>query len=130
MDLSGQHLDTVILASKNVLCIKTRSGKIYYADYKTQKVHCRLFNGEELWQLKRDSINFCFGVTVDNYHNVYVVGYVSNNLTIIQHDGKDSKTLLTKSNGMNCPQCVHFDKDTRTLVIGNKEGLILLYKVV
>ncbi|CAC5408363.1 unnamed protein product [Mytilus coruscus] len=129
MDLSGQQLETFITASENVLCIKTRSDKMFYADYKTGKVHCCQLNEEELWQFECDSINFPYSVTVDNYYNVYVVGYVSDNLTIIQHDGKDSKTLLTKSDGLLNPQAVYYDEDKKALLVCSKEGKVALYKV-
>ncbi|VDI71122.1 Hypothetical predicted protein [Mytilus galloprovincialis] len=57
-------------------------------------------------------------------------GLVSNNLTIIQQDGKDSKTLLTESDGLFYPQTVDFDMDKRTLLICNKGGKVSMYKVV
>ncbi|XP_071150322.1 uncharacterized protein [Mytilus edulis] len=130
MDLSGKHLEAFNLASTNISCIKTIRGKIIYADYNTNQVHCCRLNGEELWQLKIDSIAFPYDVTVDNYQNVYVLGYISDNLTIIQHDGKDSKTLLTGSDGLKYPRTVDFDKDTKTLIICNEDGEVAFYNVI
>ncbi|XP_063418501.1 E3 ubiquitin-protein ligase TRIM22-like [Mytilus trossulus] len=130
IDLSGKELETLKKVSNTIVYIKSSRDKIFYTDYSTQKVHCCHLNGEELWQSKIDSVQLPFGITIDNCHNVYVVGYVSNNLTIIQHDGKDSKTLLTKSDGMNHPQAVDLDMNTNTLLICNERGLFAVYKVV
>ncbi|XP_071148097.1 E3 ubiquitin-protein ligase TRIM22-like [Mytilus edulis] len=130
MDLSGKQLETLKLSSDSVLNITTSRDKIFYTDYKKNIVHCCRLNGEELWQVKRESVSHPYGVTVDHDRNVYVVGLVSNNLTIIQQDGKDSKTLLTESDGLFYPQAVDFDMDKRTLLICNKGGKVSMYKVV
>ncbi|CAC5408366.1 unnamed protein product [Mytilus coruscus] len=130
MDLSGRQLETLKLSSDSVLNITTSRDKIFYTDYKKNIVHCCRLNGEELWQVKSESVSHPYGVTVDNNRNVYVVGLVSNNLTIIQQDGKDSKTLLTESDGLFYPQAVDFDMDKRTLLICNKGGKVAMYKVV
>lgn len=87
-------------------------------------------DGIEVWQVKRESVSHYFGVRVDKNHNVYVVGYRSNDLTIIQHDGKDSKKLLTKSVGLDKPQAVYFDKDKNIVLICSEEGNVALYKIV
>ncbi|XP_052079892.1 uncharacterized protein LOC127718037 [Mytilus californianus] len=130
MDLSGRQLKKIKAAAKGVACIKTSRDKIFYADYNTNQILCCRLNGEELWKFKCDLIKFPHDITVDSYHNVYVVGYISNNLTIIQHDGKDSRTLLTESDGQNRPTVVNFDTDKSTLHICSERGNVTLYKVV
>ncbi|CAG2225685.1 unnamed protein product [Mytilus edulis] len=130
MDLSGRQLKTLKTAANGLACIKTSRDKIFYADNTTNQVHCCRLNGEELWKFECDLIEFPHDITVDSYKNVYVVGYSSNNLTIIQHDGKYSETLLTESDDLYHPTAVDFDTDKRTLLICNEEGKIALYKVV
>ncbi|CAC5408360.1 unnamed protein product [Mytilus coruscus] len=130
LDLSGRQMKTMKTASKSVSRIYTNSDKIVYSDVESNIVHCCDLNGEELWQLKNNSIDFPRCVTADNSNNVFVVSYFSDNLTIIQHDGKNCKTLLTKSDGLNRPKAVDFDKDKRTLLIFHKERKVSLFKVV
>ncbi|CAC5356915.1 unnamed protein product [Mytilus coruscus] len=130
LDLSGRQLETLKIPSNNVCYITTSRDRIFYTDYNKNMVHCCSLKGEELWQFKNDSITSPCGVAVDNYNNVYVVGGHSHNLTIIQHDGKDSKTLLTESDGLERPTSLYYDKEKRTLLICNFRGKVALYKVV
>ncbi|CAC5356916.1 unnamed protein product [Mytilus coruscus] len=130
LDLSGRKLETLKIPSNNVLHMTTSRDRIFYTDSAKNIVHCCSLKGEELWQFKNDSITYPFGVAVDNYNNVYVVGFDSHNLTVIQQDGKDSKTLLTKSEGLAWPTAVNYDKEKRTLLICNLNGKVALYKAV
>ncbi|CAG2223035.1 unnamed protein product [Mytilus edulis] len=130
LDLSGRQLETLKIASSSVMNLTTNRDNIFYTDYNSNKVHCCLLSGEELWQFKSDSINNPDGIAVDNNHNVFVLGFESNKLIIIQHDGKESKTLLTDSDGLNGPCAVYYDKEKRTLLICNQDGTVFLYKDV
>ncbi|CAC5408357.1 unnamed protein product [Mytilus coruscus] len=130
LDYSGRKIKTMKTASMHVTCMYASRDRIVYSDWKNNKVHCCNLNGEELWQFENDSIKFPRAVQADNHNNVYVVGYVSNNLTIIQYDGKDSRTLLKRSDGLNRPNAVFFDKDKRKLLICNKDGNVASYKVI
>ncbi|CAG2222995.1 unnamed protein product [Mytilus edulis] len=130
MDLLRGQWETLKLASDNVLNITTSRDRIFYTDYATGNVHCCLINGEEFWQFGSKNIRRPRGLAVDNHNNVYVVGFGSNNLSIIQHDGKNSRTLLTESDGLFNPRDVYYDKEKRTLLICNQDGTIFLYKVV
>ncbi|CAC5356918.1 unnamed protein product [Mytilus coruscus] len=100
LDLSGRQLDTLNMPSNSVLHITTGRDRIFYTDYDKNILHC--------CSLK---------------------GYNSDNITIIQQDGKDSKTLLTKSDGLYNPTAVYYDKEKRTLLICNYKGEVALYKV-
>ncbi|XP_063418515.1 E3 ubiquitin-protein ligase TRIM22-like [Mytilus trossulus] len=130
MDLSGKQIETLKITSEGLSCVKTSRQKIFYANYNTKQVHCCRLNGEELWKFECDSIKFPYDITSDSYHNVYVADSVSKSLTIVQHDGKYSKTLLTESDGLNRPTAVDFDTDKRTLLICNAGGNVALYNVV
>ncbi|CAC5388646.1 unnamed protein product [Mytilus coruscus] len=126
LDLSGRHLETLEI-SNNATYLTTSRDRIFYY---TNKVHCCLMNGEELWQFESKNIICPRDASADSNHNVYVVGFHSNNLTIIQHDGKDSKILLTESDGLESPRAVYYDDEKRTLLKCNQEGTFFLYKVV
>ncbi|VDH91968.1 Hypothetical predicted protein [Mytilus galloprovincialis] len=128
--LSGKEMKTLKEVSKGIFYIKSTRDKIFYTDFNTQKIHCCHLNGKELWQRKIDSIVFPLGITLDNYHNVYVVCYSSHNLTTIQPDGKDSKTLLAESDGLMLPQTVCYDNVKGTLIICSDGKNVALYKVV
>ncbi|CAC5356917.1 unnamed protein product [Mytilus coruscus] len=130
LDLSGRQLESLKLSSDNVVYITSSRDRIFYTDFMKNIVHCCSLKGQELWWFKSDSIVRSSGVTVDNYNNVYVVGSSSYNLTIIQQDGKDSKTILTKSDGLEWPRAVNYDKEKRTLLIGGYYGKVALYNTI
>lgn len=130
LDLSGRQLETLKMELNDVYYITTSKDRLFYTDTSKNKVHCCRLNGEELWQFESESICLPVGITVDNKQNVYVVGHSSRNLTVIQHDGKDSTTLLTLQDGLHKPNDVYFDIEKRTLLLCNERGKVTLYKVI
>ncbi|CAG2230665.1 unnamed protein product [Mytilus edulis] len=128
LDLS-ENQNTIEIASQGVLNITTNEDKMFFTDNKTNMVHCCRLNGDDLWQFTSDSLQAPYDIAVDNYQNVYVVGYESNCLTIIQNDGRDSITLLTDSNGLDKPRAVFFDNKKGKILICNEQGSAALYKV-
>lgn len=91
MDLNGKQLNTIVIdGSLVVFDITTTRDRIYYTDNRN-RVHCCSLTGQEIWVF--NSISFPRGISVDNNLNVFIVSPWSNNLTVKQHDGKDSKVL-------------------------------------
>ncbi|CAC5394674.1 unnamed protein product [Mytilus coruscus] len=129
LDLSGRQLETLKIASNRVINLTSSKNMIFYTDCNSNKVHCCLMNGDELWQFESKNIIYPFNATVDNSDNVYVVSSTSYNLTIIQHDGKESKTLLKESDGLDRPQALYYNNEKRTLLICNKGGTAALYRL-
>ncbi|CAG2223692.1 unnamed protein product [Mytilus edulis] len=122
LDLSGVQLQILKIESNKPYYITASSNRIIYTNWEKKSVHCCSLKGKELWQFKHPG-----GVAVDNYNNVYVVGYYYDYLiTIIQHDGKDSKVLLTKSDGLDLPITLYFDKKKNSLLICNLRGKVAL----
>ncbi|CAG2223033.1 unnamed protein product [Mytilus edulis] len=128
LDLSGRQLETLKIASNRVINLTSSKNMIFYTDCNSNKVHCCLMNGDELWQFESKNIIYPFNATVDNSDNVYVVSSTAYNLTIIQNNGKVSKTLLKESDGLNRPQALYYDNEKRTLLIC-KEGTAALYRL-
>ncbi|VDI53298.1 Hypothetical predicted protein [Mytilus galloprovincialis] len=129
LDLSGRQLETLKIASNRVINLTSSKNMIFYTDCNSNKVHCCLMNGDELWQFESKNIIYPFNATVDNSDNVYVVSSTAHNLTIIQHNGKESKTLLKESDGLNRPQALYYNNEKRTLLICNKGGTAALYRL-
>ncbi|VDI73093.1 Hypothetical predicted protein, partial [Mytilus galloprovincialis] len=131
IDLSKTQLEEILkIESKKAYYITTNRNRIIHTNWDNKSVHCCSLKGKELWQFKNESIALPGGVAVDNDKNVYVAGYYYNNLTLIQHDGEDSKTLLTKSDGLDLPIALYYDKYKRSLLICNLRGKVALYKIV
>lgn len=66
--------------------------------------------GEEILVNKVESLVDPRGITVDDQQNVYVADVRSKFVTVIQHDGKASQTLLTKSDGLDKQSALHYNK--------------------
>jgi hypothetical protein len=67
----------------------------------TNIIHCCDLKGDEIWTYQDKSIVNPRGLSVDNNHNVFVVGLLSHGLSLIQNDGKVSRTLLTETDGLH-----------------------------
>ncbi|CAC5365069.1 unnamed protein product [Mytilus coruscus] len=129
MDLNGETLNTIEIKVSIVYSITTTRDRIYYANQDNDTVHCCSMTGQEIWVFKDQSIYTPRGISVDNNQNVFVAGLMSNCLTVIQHDGKDSKVLLADHNELLYPKAVYYNKETKLICLGYKTGSIALYKV-
>ncbi|XP_063420872.1 E3 ubiquitin-protein ligase TRIM22-like [Mytilus trossulus] len=129
MDLNGKKLNTIVTDIESSLFgITTTSDKIYYTDI-NNRVHCCSLTGQEIWVFKDRSISKPKGISVDNNQNVFVLGQQSNNLSVIQHDGKDSKVLLTDRDGLHNPRAVYYNKEKKIVCLGYKAESIAIYQV-
>ena len=129
-DKTGSILNTIKCDVSTVCHLHTSKDTIFYTDFEKNTVHCCNMLGEEIWIFNDESVIRPQGVSIDNNQNVFVVGQFSNTLTIIQHDGTVSKTLLKESNGLDHPFAVYFNKNNNSLVLSDKPGSLALYNVI
>lgn len=133
MDMSGKRLRTIggKYAKGGILHIATTNDRIYCTNCFNNSVYCCSMTGEDIWTFTDQSLVDARGISADGDQNVFVVGRNSNNLMMIQHDGKVSKTLLTKSDGLNKPGPVHYNSDKKLLlVLCEANGDAFLYSVI
>lgn len=115
----------------DVLYITTAKDRMYCTSSDKGIVYCCSMQGETLWSYTDESLVYSRGISVDRGQNVFVVGRDSNNLMMIRHDGKDSKTLLTESDGLNNPVSLHYNQKKKLLLVCNQEdGYVFLYSVL
>ncbi|XP_076090601.1 uncharacterized protein LOC143062720 [Mytilus galloprovincialis] len=129
MDLNGKTLNTIDINVDRVFHITTTSDRIYYTDEDRNTVHCCSMTGQKIWEFKDKSISFPRGISVDSNQNVYIAGRTSNNLTVIQHDGRDSKVLLTDRDELKFPNAVNYNKQKKIICLAFKAGSVALYQV-
>ncbi|XP_063425266.1 uncharacterized protein LOC134708556 [Mytilus trossulus] len=129
MDLNGTTLNTIDIDVYRVYNITTTRDRIYYSHQGSNTVHCCSMTGQKIWVFKNQSISEPSGLSVDSNQNVFVVGGTSNNLTVIQHDGKDSKFLLTDRDGLKSPDAVDYNKQKKIVCLGFKAGSFASYQV-
>lgn len=130
--MSGKRLRTICgkYAHDSIYYIATTHDRIYFTDCYKNLVYCYSITGEYIWTFTDQSLVNARGISADVDNNVFVVGEDSNNLTMIQHDGKISKMLLSKSDGLNQPVSVHYNIDKKLLLVCNVNGDAFLYSVM
>jgi DNA-binding beta-propeller fold protein YncE len=60
---------------------------------------------------------------------VYVASLDNNSVVVISPDGKRCRTVLGKSDGIDRPTAICFDKVKNNLVVCNRGGTPFLYNV-
>ncbi|XP_071172326.1 transcription intermediary factor 1-alpha-like [Mytilus edulis] len=130
MDMSGERLRTIggKFARCGIFHITTTNERIYCTNFIDNLVHCCSMTGEDIWTFTDQSLVNPRGISADSDKNVFVVN--SNNLMVIQHDGKGSKTLLSKFDGLDVPVPVHYNGDKKLLFVCNVKGNAFLYSVI
>ncbi|XP_063427220.1 uncharacterized protein LOC134710754 [Mytilus trossulus] len=111
------------------LFLETTIDRIYFTDFRVDTVNCISMTGEEIWAHKVELLGGGSGITIDDHQNVLVSVGSSNLLTVIQHDGKTSKTLLTESDGLDKPSALHYNKDKKILLLCNDKKDAALYNL-
>lgn len=66
-------------------------------------------------------------LTSDSNGNIYVLGQNSYNVVFISADGKQSRQLLNREDGIEKVADIHYDKDRKVLIIINMSGSVIMY---
>ena len=85
-----------------------------------------LNNGKEVYSYKHSGLSRPLGMYIDGAENVFICGYHSHNLHIIDKTGKHKKIFLTANDGLNYPYTISFRSSDNTLVVGGDMGRNLL----
>ncbi|CAG2254184.1 unnamed protein product [Mytilus edulis] len=128
-DVLGNILNTLPINTRNVKYIATSKDIICYTNDVENSVHCFNMVGKEIWIFQRNTLIHPAGLSVGHNNDIFVVGCASNNITLIHHDGIESKILLTAADGLNEPKSLHYDKNSKTLLVCDNMNA-LLYNVV
>ena len=110
--------------------VVTSGDNIYHTNNTTNTVSCHKINRDKLWEFQDVAIiREPHGIAVDRDLNVYVVSKGNNSVVVISPDGKRCRTMLGKSDGINNPWAICFDKVKNNLVVCNYNGTAFLYHV-
>ena len=131
MKLSEDRITTLVGQVKlPYLSYVTTSGeKIYQTNPNTNTITCYTIKGDKLWEFKDVSLlNVPRGITVDNKSKVYVTSYSSNNVVVLESDGKEGRRLSSEDKLFD--SCgIYFDKSKNSLLVTNYHGPSFLYHV-
>ncbi|XP_052087685.1 uncharacterized protein LOC127724677 [Mytilus californianus] len=109
--------------------VVTYRDKICYSNDKSS-VMCTNFSGETLWEFNYKSVlQQPRGGAFDNFGNLYITGESSYNVVVLSSDGKQHREILSRSDGLQGPSAIFFDKDENRLIVSNGNTKILIFNV-
>ena len=110
--------------------VTTSGEKIYQTNPNTSTVTCYTIKGDKLWEFKDvPMLNVPRGITVDNKSKVYVTSFPSNNVVVLESDGKEGRQLLSSDDKLYDSCGIYFDKSKNSLLVTNFHGPSFLYHV-
>ncbi|XP_071135646.1 uncharacterized protein [Mytilus edulis] len=109
--------------------VATNEENIYYSNDKSCIISTS-YSGETLWEFKHEKIlHGPRGAAFDNYGNLYITGEKLSNVVVLSSDGKQHREILTRSDGLNYPSAIFFDKDENRLIVSSGNTNILIFNV-
>ncbi|VDI73862.1 Hypothetical predicted protein [Mytilus galloprovincialis] len=133
-DLSGKISNKLAIDTTNVMCIATTKDRIYYTKQQNNTIHCVSLRGDGIWQYQNELILAPRGVAVDDDLGVFVVGYESNNLSIMKSNEPNEQgidILLKRTDGLIKPRAICYNKDRKELLVCNEgDGNAAVYNVI
>jgi hypothetical protein len=104
--------------------------RLYYTNSMRSEVVCCDINGTILWTFTDKSVlKTPRAITVDNYGTVYVIDANPVNVIVISPDGKEHRQLLSKADRLNNPRALHYDRQTKQLLVANANTSAFIYSV-
>ncbi|CAC5374824.1 NID [Mytilus coruscus] len=102
---------------------------IFHSNCHDNSVVCYDFSGQVQWTYSDLLLRKPYGITLDSYSNIYVAGFLSNNVVVISPDGKQAKELIGASDGLLNPRAIYFDKTKNLLLVANCNKFAFLFDV-
>ena len=132
MDLSGHIVKTMPAKVNTVYCLHVDANFVYYTDEINNTVFCCDFDGNEIWKFRDPSLKYPCSVAYSPTGYVFVVGTISQNVMVMAPNGQQSKSLLSKLDGLDGPAGIHYDAQSNRLVVvlASFKGLVALYDVM
>ncbi|CAC5422059.1 unnamed protein product [Mytilus coruscus] len=118
MDLTGKVIRTIPLPSDPIFDITVDRDRLVCIDL-TSSIYCCSLDGKLIWKFKQDKFQDLRRVTTDDEKNVFVTNYKTNTVVVISDDGQHHRELLTKSDGLDRPWGICFDKKENILLVCN-----------
>jgi hypothetical protein len=123
-------VEIVAFAADLWSCITSFNDKLYYTYSMCSEVVCCDINGTIFWTFTDKSVlKTPRAITVDDYGNVYVIDTNLVNVIVISPDGKEHRQLLSKADRLDNPRALHYDRQTRQLLVANAKTSACIYSV-
>ncbi|CAC5399559.1 unnamed protein product [Mytilus coruscus] len=128
IDMTGKVISNIYLPSNHITDITVDRNRLVYKD--STSISCCSLDGKFVWKFKNGKFKDLRRMTTDDDGNVYVTSYNTNIVVVVSDDGKLYRELLNKSDGLNRPCGIYFDKKEMILLVSNfHDGEAILFDV-
>ncbi|XP_076085429.1 uncharacterized protein LOC143056232 [Mytilus galloprovincialis] len=128
MDMTGKVIRTIPVPTDDIYDITVDRDRLVCITWTS--IYCFSLDGKVMWKFKKDEIQDLRHVTTDDEGNVYVTKEVTQTVIVVSDDGKHHRELLTKSDGLDKPWGIYFDKKENILLVSNLyDGKAFLFDV-
>ncbi|XP_052081918.1 uncharacterized protein LOC127719719 [Mytilus californianus] len=117
MDLRGNVFRTIYLPADSTVNITADRDRLVCIDKRS--IFCWSLDGKLIWTFENGKYESLRGVTTDNKGNVYVTDYYTNAVVEVSDEGKHHREILTKSDSLNHPCGIYFQKKENVLLVCN-----------
>lgn len=115
------------ITGKQIICGRP-DGSVVGGALLSKEIYCVDMKGTKLFQCSPAGLEYLNGVSVMDSGEIYVSGYLSNTVHKIEVDGSQSCVVLNKEDEINLPSAIAYDSITRSLLILNNDGhLVVIY---
>ncbi|XP_052073832.1 uncharacterized protein LOC127711760 [Mytilus californianus] len=122
LDLDGNILSEVNVPGLYSLHTAQYENNIFCTDRNFNRISCNTNKGALLWTYKHEDICEPYGITVDKHGFIYVACKGNDKIVAVSKDGKSSRTILSKDNGIVQPVAINIDKTSSTLLVTNRSN--------
>ncbi|CAC5368915.1 unnamed protein product [Mytilus coruscus] len=131
--LAGELIKRIPVSSEfdQTEYITTHGTNVYFSVFIPKNLVSMNLNGNIQWQFQKNIFNQPRGVTSDIHGNIFVTGFSSHNVVVVENNGRDCSELLNKGSGLHYPTLIYFDKTKHRLLVSNlNDGFSYLYNIV
>lgn len=121
LDTIGNHLKTTkVNKTTRLWYMDFLSDQIFYSDQ--NKLFCVNLNGDEIFVYECPTLKRPMSIAIDQKDSIYVLGCNSNNIHRLGNNGTYIDTVLGKTDKINHPWAMCFDRQSGKLVFANNDG--------
>ncbi|XP_063409704.1 uncharacterized protein LOC134692965 [Mytilus trossulus] len=131
--LTGKLIRRIPVGSEfdQIEYITTYGKNVFFSVFIPKNIVSINLNGSVQWQFQKNIFNQPRGVTSDIHGNIFVTGFSSHNVVVIENNGHDCSELLNKGSGLHYPTSIYFDNLKARLLVSNlNDGFAYLYNIV
>ncbi|XP_071177616.1 protein lin-41-like [Mytilus edulis] len=130
LDLEGNILSEIGVPGECTIRTALHKNNIVCSDWKGNHIYCYTSKGILLWKYKHEGICKPFGITIDTNGFIYIACRGNDKIVVLSEDGKTSRTILSKENGIDKPCAINVNKTLSTLLVTNSSnGDAFVFKI-